>query len=365
MNPIDPLRSRYIDPTPTHDDTSPAPGPSKAPAPPRDPLQVAAALPDTGGALLARAARAAAAPQPHPVVAMGVEANVLPQDVRVQEGLEAFRVAATPTYRVPGEGDVTVPAPFRMPHEVPVSPGAPRDDGPYATHERNTAAHQVELRSLAAKLGIPDLYAAHIGHASPETVRRLTQSLIDAGRLPPPDGKTSTAVRVRTMMADYGLGFDCAGYVQQAFLAAHGLTRPQAGFAAGARVESLNDLPAKAFHTVAPESARPGDIVVLDAQGVGHRLIVYSTRVLSPEEVARLPQPSGAPPLVSGKVIQIEVDSSFGSGGDPGHGGVGRQAWNYDPASKTWQSIATDGVFSRSPYHRDVLRGVYRPRAKD
>jgi cell wall-associated NlpC family hydrolase len=299
---------------------------------------------------------------------MGIEAPApleADRDTSAQRGLDAFRALASPTYHVPGEGDVTVAAPFRMPHAPQVASSTPVDavTARYAATEARVVAHQPELRALATKLGVQDLYAVSIGHASPETVRRLTQGLIDAGRLPPSDGHTPTAVRVRTMMSDYGLGFDCAGYVQRAFLAARGLTRAQAGFASGTAVESLGDLPAKGFVKVAPESARPGDIVVLDAApggGPGHRLVVHDRREPSAAEVASLALRSNGVPLTPGRVSAIQVDSSFGSGGMPQVGGVGSRTWLYDAASQQW-APDTGGplVFSSRPYYGDSLRGIY------
>ena len=225
--------------------------------------------------------------------------------------------------------------------------------------EENVAAHRTELQALAAKLGIHDLFAVYIGHASPDTVKRLTQGLLDAGRLPPPDG-TPACDRIRTMMADYGLGFDCAGYTQQAFLSARGMTRHQVGFASGAEVESLSDLPSKGFARVAPENARPGDIVVLDAPGgsAGHRLVVYARRELTAGEVADKAKVSGLP-LVAGKVVELTLDSSYGSGGDPTRGGVSQKTFVYDAESKTWQSHAAPTLFRAAPYSGDTLRGVY------
>ncbi|MGH7296191.1 MAG: hypothetical protein ACRELB_14715 [Polyangiaceae bacterium] len=367
MTDIDPLRSSR--PAVPPDDASPPPPAKSSPAPLRTAAEIPT-WPEAGGGHLARFVRAATSSgaAPHPVLAMGVEAPApatTDRDTRAQRGLDAFRALATPTYHVPGEGDVPVPAPFRMPHTAQVPPPMRGDEvsARYASTEARVLAHQLELRALAAKLGVHDLYAVSIGHASPETVRRLTQGLIDAGRVPPPDGRTSTATRVRAMMCDYGLGFDCAGYVQRAFLAAHSVTRAQAGFAPGGAVESLGDLPAKGFTKVAPQDARPGDIVVLDAppcDGPGHRLVVYDRRDLSTTEVASLSRHATGPALTPGRVSELHVDSSFGSGGLPDRGGVSRQAWYYDAGSKQWgHDVGGTVVFSPLPYYGDSLRGIY------
>ena len=367
---IDPYRTPYFDPTPPPGDPAPgAPPPTKPAAAPRDTTQAAAALPDTQGALLARAAstataRAAAPPQAHPLLAMGIDAEDA-KDVSVRHALDAFRATATATYHVPGEGDVTVPAPFRLQKNLT---GHVDPHSGYVIHEKNARANAPVVAAMAARLGIRDVEDAHAGRGAPATVTRLTQELIDTGHLPR-DGRP-LAERVRTMMVDHGLGFDCAGYVQQAFLGAHGVTRAQAHFATVMN-ESLSNLPARGFTKVAPEGARPGDVIALDpAKGelVGHRLVVYSCAPVSSEETARA-NALGASMPSPGKVFEIKVDSSFGSGGNPAVGGVQRRTWLYDTSTRQWaeaprvdpRSGKLVGPFFRSVAPGgDTFNGVYR-----
>jgi hypothetical protein len=307
--------------------------------------------PDIDGAVLVRAAHAGS---PRPLLAMGIEASPPSndQDTVVQRRLDAFRESATPTYHLPGGTEVAVATPFRM--------------AGYPASEALVQANRAELAALVREHGMGPLYPFTIGRATPEQIQVLTQALVDRGRLPPSDGKLTPAERVRRMMTEYGLGCDCAGYTQQAFLAARGLTRAQAGFAPDRTGESLSSLPRPPFVRVAPGDARAGDIVVLDAprgESVGHRLIVYDRRDASTEYLAGLHGDEGdLTKLRSGRVSILQVDSSFGSGGDPQRGGVQRQTWLYDAASNQWGRVSADDhvVMTGLPYDgQHPLRGIF------
>jgi hypothetical protein len=243
-----------------------------------------------------------------------------------------------------------------------------------STEEIGSPAHarQVELQAIGAKLGMPAGRVASVlvGRGTPEEVRRLTQALIDARKLPPPGWPDEPLRdRVRRMMCDYGIGFDCAGYVQQAFLAAHGIGRAQAGFAPAATNEALFDPSATGpFARVKPEKARPGDILVLgppNGQVTGHRLLVFERHDLRSEEASTLVgKPEDLAALRSGRVSVFTVHSSFGSGGDPSRGGVGEQRWIYDAASNRWGRLSDDNrvrfTHSGLPYDGfHPLLGVY------
>ena len=86
--------------------------------------------------------------------------------------------------------------------------------------------------------------------------------------------------------------------------------------------------------------------------------MVYSNRLATADEVADLQKHSGAK-LSPGRVFVLEVDSSFGSGGNPAYGGVERRTWNYDSDTARWYS-AGSLAFRASPYGTDTLHGIYR-----
>ena len=293
----------------------------------------------------------------------------------VERGLDAFRAAATPTYRLPDGTAVQVAAPFRMPARLERQLTADEKKDPmtlrYAQQEGRVVDRRAELAAIAGKVGLGSgaLVALYYGHGTPQQVRAVTQALLDAGKLPAGDGNpASAASRVRQMMCDYGLGFDCAGYTQQAFLAAQGVARGQVGFANPTN-EGLSALGPPHFQRVAaPENARPGDLVVLgppDGDTVGHRAIIAERHELEPGELRRLGcSPADRAMLAAGHVTVFAVDSSWGSGANPSAGGVQRHTWLYDATTGLWGTVDAGerGTvrLSARPYADHPLEGIYR-----
>jgi hypothetical protein len=270
--------------------------------------------------------------------------------------------------------DVAVAAPFRMTITIPLSEKdrKSRMMVEYEKQEQRVQSHSGDLETIAAKHGISAAqlkYVIQQGRGTPEQVRMLTQALIDGHKLPPPDGKQTPAQRVRQMMCDYGLGFDCAGYVQQAFLAARGLTRAQAGFAPSVSDEGLFAPAASGrFSRVAPQNARPGDVIVLappKGEAYGHRLVVYERHDMQPMEPRDWHgRVEDMETLRSGRISVFHVDSSWGSGADPQKGGVERLTWIYDATSNRWGRVHADNLvrftYSGLPYDGfHPLVGVY------
>jgi hypothetical protein len=316
---------------------------SARPSPVPDPPE----LPDVRGPLLARAARAVAAAGPRSTATTTAHVFKELTDAEVQQRLQAFTDMAKPVYRVPGEagvgGEFAVAMPFRMVAPLTMPKSATPVDRLYVEQEWRVVGHSAELKVVAATLGIGEgeLHAIEVGRGEPRRVAALTQALIDANKLPPVEADVSPVLRIRRMMADYGIGYDCAGYVQQAFLAAYGITRAEAGFIPILN-ESLSALWRPRFSRVAPEDSRPGDIIALGPppkQTVGHRLMVLDRHDASPEEVGRYCTYGDAAKLAEGRISVITVESSFGSGADPGQGGVERQTWLYDAVSKRWGNV--------------------------
>jgi hypothetical protein len=356
------------------DERRAASAPTTKAAPTRD-LSELPELPDANAGLLARAARAASTPRP--LLATGLaSADVANVDSAttpaptVQRRLDAFRAAATPMYHLPDGTDVTVAAPFRMParQERDLTPAEKTDDttARYAAVEGRVDGHKAELAAIASKVGIGPggLVALYNGRGTPQQVHALTQALLNAGKLPVGDDKP--ADRVRRMMCDYGLGFDCAGYTQQAFLSARGLTRAQAGFTDPTNEGLFAPSPAH-FTRVAPKNANAGDIVVLgppEGETVGHRAVVADRHELTAAELQRLgcTGPERAL-LAAGHVTVFSVDSSWGSSADPSQGGVERHTWLYDSTTGLWGTVGAGDAgtvrLSALPYGNHPLRGIY------
>jgi hypothetical protein len=248
------------------------------------------------------------------------------RDRAVQQRLDAALRSMTPTLHTP-EGDVRVPLPFRM--SCPV-------------HDRAARATAAQVDALRRPLGLSaaDVNRMRMGRGDPSQMRALAQALIDTGHLST-DPSQPLVDRVRRMMFDYGMGVDCAGFTQLAFLRASGTTREVVGVRSP-ELEDLSGLSARGFKVVASVSdLRPGDIIALGVpkrDTVGHRAIVYDQHASTDEELARLhalsPEGTGFAP--GARVYTVVVDSSWGSDNDPRYGGVERRTWWYDADSGQW-----------------------------
>jgi hypothetical protein len=297
------------------------------------------------------------------------------RDQAMQQGLNAFRDAMTPEFHTPG-GPAPVPITFQM-------------TGAYS-NQPSLAAVTSDPKVIAAahRVGIQDgdLPRILVGRGTPDEIRRLTQSLIDRCGLPRDTG-LSVAERVRKLMFDHHIGIDCAGYVQEGYLAVTGLTRQQAGFARDPRNECLDRLSTdRRYRSIEPGQLRPGDIGLLGppSEGqAGHRVIVYDRHQASVQEMDHLSArgPDGAKFSAGGPVSVVVVDSSCGCGiasradaspqaqsqrprappGDPQRGGVTRTVWYYNGQTGQWGSDGPSGfqITPKGPYDHPLV-GFYR-----
>jgi hypothetical protein len=206
---------------------------------------------------------------------------------------------------------------------------------------------------------------------TPRQIRAVTQALIDAlldegtrRALDRPDG-------IRRAAFEYGIGIDCAGYVQQAFLASRRAARAAFGFTAFDN-ENLSGLKARGpFDVVNIRKARTGDLICLDSatEVVGHTTIVYSHVVAETEDALVNKYGGDAGSLLpdrlgSGPAHLYYVDASWGAGpyGAP-WGGVLRKPWTFNEATGTW-AFFRGGLpavsITSGPYDHTV-QAVYRP----
>jgi len=252
----------------------------------------------------------------------------------VQQRLEAFRERFSGPYQVGGTGVSAQPM-FRM-------------NVPDAANARKMEAHAPELGQICAKAGIASASGpVRVGRCTAEQLVKVTQALIDAGKLPPADDKHKTvADRIRGMQWEWGIGVDCAGYTQQAAAEAHG--------AAGAVFKGnlMGDmfsgmLHDRRFATVDIAHIRPGDVIHLDStvQGaVGHNVICFSHSTLDDAARARLiaSTTTGTEGTAflqgAGPFHAFEVDSSWGAGDGMMVGGFRRDTWLFDESTFTWAS---------------------------
>ena len=212
-----------------------------------------------------------------------------------------------------------------------------------------------------------------------EEIQMVTQALIEDGALAE---EGSLEHRILQMMFDYRIGTDCAGYVQQAYLSATGVKRSTAGFKDKIENEDLGNLERQGFAQLDPSAAAPGDLVVWDSTlkdprgnpEAGHRAIVYSSHEASADDKAVLEKKHLKPWqggdysvlwAVGATIYILELDSSWGSGGDPTMGGIQRRTFWYSPAGPKWAwttddpgTTYADKIPYNEPYNPHKLRGT-------
>lgn len=287
----------------------------------------------------------------------GSSAGASPNDA--ERRLDALRDAYAGPYLVDGQR-IAAPSMFRM------NGGANQ-----ASMER----HAKELDAIAARVHVSG-FKARMGIASPEEVVKVTQALIEAGKLP--SGAGDVATRIRAMQWEWGIGVDCANYTRNALLAATGANSKQlnigeAGFEAFRGLDRN-----KAFSKVSPADVRAGDIVTLDPKPPevwGHNVIVRSREVVTPALIERFAGPYGEEARRflngAGPIHVIHVDSSWGAGATgASYGGVRRDTWFFDQSTSRWGYLdhqASPPAFRTSedgPADSDRFHGAYRARVK-
>jgi hypothetical protein len=328
-------------------------------------------LPDTNAALIANAVKAATSNTPHMMLAMGVKGpdEDTARDAPIQQRLDAFIASATPTFHTK-DGDVKVGIPFRMMPSAQLMADRHPESQPFIRQEQTARANAGELQQVGKDLGLSQEQLADVasGRGTPEDIARVTQALIDRGKLPPGD-PSQVGARVRTMMCNYGVGLDCAGYVQQAFLASRGVSRSEMGLRSVLR-ENLTGLASHGF-TRLPQSSTPraGDLFILkppQGETTGHTMIVRGSRTATAVEAQGLAMVKPEWGTRDPSTLQrIELDSSWGNGANPQAGGVGRQIFWHDTARDQWlrQTGTSSWVIDPADkiYYQHPIDGFYRP----
>lgn len=277
----------------------------------------------------------------------------LSRDRAVQRGLDDLRDRFSGPYVVDG-ATVTARPMFRM--DV----------------VKNSPQTNATLIAAAGRSRAGDPYSLTVGQGTPAQLVKVTQALIDMGRLPPGPGDVAT--RIRRMQWEHGIGVDCAGYCKEAIRATAGASVPMGG----PGNESFRDLdsPPRSAHFAKQSivDVRPGDLVTLDPsppETWGHNVVVYRHDVAdaaSKRALATLHGDTMKAFLASpGPHRVLEVDSSWGAGPNGADfGGFRRDTWIYDESTKTWGSFAHEAphAFVTSPDgpSGDRYHGAYRAR---
>jgi hypothetical protein len=287
----------------------------------------------------------------------------------IQKRLDEFLNRMIAVYQTPDGNMAAVAPPFGMGNGYP---------GQKAKAE--ASYRQQHLKSIEKKNPHISQFIGRVqlARGSADEIHTVTQALIDDGALETEKdngfSESSLDQSIRLMMFNYRIGTDCAGYVQQAYLSATGTGRRAAHFKDIGNEdlgESTPDLASRGYLRIDdPSAALPGDLVVLDIippdRPPGHRAIVYSRREATESEKQELTTTKKLPATfvpAGASVYVLELDSSWGSGGDPQRGGVQRRTFWYSPAgTPKWAWSTSDPARFASgdqPYdHR--LRGFYR-----
>ncbi|MCB9655586.1 MAG: hypothetical protein H6729_15800 [Deltaproteobacteria bacterium] len=287
------------------------------------------------------------------------------RDAHITATLDRLEATLTPAYIVAtGDGktiQVHARPAFRM-------NGGAKQSTPTEAKSKISAALSRGGVRLTGSLREAILRNAY-GRPTPEQLKAVTQALIDTGAHVPflpsteatrreaPFSPDEFELAIRRMQWSFGLGIDCNGAVQDAFLAVTGrpINQHWGDALIGRSPPNLRQVPLK--------DARPGDVLRLNAigGGVGHNVILVRRGTVSAQRAAEL---SPNYPF-SGPLIAFEVLSSWGAGGDPDEprGGLGRRTWTYDPISGIWGTLFEGQIAvskTKGPYGHTLV-GIYRP----
>lgn len=221
-----------------------------------------------------------------------------------------------------------------------------------------------ELQKMCARAGVFFVPQAAIGRATPEQLVKITQVLLDNGKLPP--GGAPVEDRIKQMQWQWGIGLDCAGYAFQATVEVHGGWTLSENKRNGHFEQRLGG-----FRRTAPEEARAGDVIHLKnpaPREPGHNVVVYSRGVVDAERAASLTKrhPNAASFLAEeGPIVALEVDASWGAGTEGStRGGVRRDTWFFNTRTKEWGDFdPTTQAFRRSSVgpQGEAPTGAFRP----
>jgi hypothetical protein len=279
---------------------------------------------------------------------------------RLERGVDSYFRAAASRYVIDGKPVDVVPQ-FRM-------VGGRNDDRVLAGQR----AIQKRIGNGQGQFPLEMIGRVFAGRGSAAEVGRITQGLLDAGKLPAPKypGEPA-ATRVQRMMWEHGVGMDCAGFVQQGLASVHGKTARQLGLQ-DVHHEDLSAIDRNPhFEKVDIHAARPGDLITLrdtSPSQPGHTVMVARHSFTDGASISKLFPPGDVArsAFISSKAIEVfEVDSSWGTDPKGEHGGVQRRTWIYNRETSKWAHLhPTVGmVVDDVPYIGHTIDGTFRVKA--
>ena len=210
------------------------------------------------------------------------------------------------------------------------------------------------------------IHYAVYGRPKPYQIRMITQALIDSGALADLRIVEPTLFDeqlIRKLQRNFGVGIDCAGYVQLAFIYAYTGTdadtpgiRTKLGLKVKRGDENLGSLSARHFKNLGVLDARTGDLLILNARAgdtdhSGHTVIIVDH-------------------VINGNIHSFVTDASWGTDmyGENA-GGIGRRILFFNTSTNEWwDKNPVDGSDAHrntiGPYAGHSIRGIYRPLPK-
>jgi hypothetical protein len=208
------------------------------------------------------------------------------------------------------------------------------------------------------------IHNAAYGRAKPAEVAKITQCLINAGELAKLRAKNTSLTDVqliRLLQREFGIGIDCGGYVQLAFIFAYTgsdndtpTVRNNLGLKERRGDENLGNLPSKHFEKIDKLDAQTGDLIIMNSRanddGSIHTVIIVEH-------------------TKSGNVHKYLVDASWGFLYGDIASGISRRTFEFDTSTSEWTDIhpiTGNKVFTNSigPYKGHPIKGFYRARLK-
>lgn len=219
------------------------------------------------------------------------------------------------------------------------------------------------------------IHGVAYGRATADQIKMVTQALIRSGQFEVSRKMhpgLSDSETIRMMQWDNGVGIDCAGYVQQAFMGVHGGGRDNFGFKPFGEENLISLKGNPHFSKVNAEEVKPGDLIILDAPqkgDVGHTVLVRDHHVASAAERKGFNDAQGF--AKSTDTIHVyQVDASFGAGEDGRlDGGLQRKTWVFNETTQKWGEMNPNpkGGFdivpsSRTGPYDHPMNGIYHPK---
>jgi hypothetical protein len=275
----------------------------------------------------------------------------------IRKRLDDFFDKSLYTYKLADGTEIKARSQFRLAIHNPI-PGEITSE-----EAKKKVNHAIRSRRPALKPGRHGpVHRAAYGKASPEEIGLVTQALIDAGELDKllaaNPSLVTDAKAIRQMQKEFGVGTDCGGYTQLAYMYAYtgkvdDSMRTNLGLKAERGDENLRWLPPTHFRKVDIKDVRTGDLMIMDPRRGDtsiHTVIVISHTTVN-------------------SLHTFEVDSSWGRLYGDDAAGIARrilchevstgQWWDIHPINKTPEYVNTIG-----PYREHPLQGFYRPRVK-